>query len=305
MALAATASRNNRAAGSRMASVELQQIRLNHDNGVQSGIHFISGLPRSGSTLLAALLRQNPLFHAGITSPVGSLFSALLRQMSQENEAAVFIDDDQRARLLRACFEAYYADIHPEKLVFDTNRMWTTKLPALVELFPDLRMVCCVRNPAWIIDSVERLTRQNKFEPSKIFNFDPGGTVYSRAEGLSGDGMLGFALNALREAVYGEQADRLLLVRYETLTVNPLGTLAAIYGFVDEPLFAHDPERIEPDYAAMEFDARLGAPGLHAVGPAVRAPSRRTILPPDLFARFEADAFWQDPAKLPTTVRVV
>jgi sulfotransferase len=273
---------------------------------VQNGIHFISGLPRSGSTLLAALLRQNPRFHAGMTSPVGSLFSALLRQMSQENEAAVFIDDDQRARLLRACFEAYYADIHAEKLVFDTNRMWTTKLPALVELFPDLRVICCVRNPAWIIDSVERLTRRNKFEPSKIFNFEPGGTVYSRAEGLSsGTGMLGFALNALREGVYGEQSDRLLLVRYETLTANPLGTLAAIYGFIDEPLFSHDPRHIEPDYAAMEFDTRLGAPGLHEIGSVVRALSRQTILPPDLFARFEADAFWQDPAKLPTTVRIV
>jgi hypothetical protein len=29
-----------------------------------NGIHFISGLPRSGSTLLAALPRQNPRFHA-------------------------------------------------------------------------------------------------------------------------------------------------------------------------------------------------------------------------------------------------
>ena len=237
-------------------------------------------------------------------SPLGTLFQALLRQMSQENEAAVFIDDDQRARLLRACFEAYYADIHTEKLVFDTHRSWTTKLPALVELFPDLRMICCVRNPAWIIDSVERLTRHNKFEPSKIFNFDPAGTVYSRAEGLSGGGMLGFAMNALREAVYGEHSDRLLLVRYETLTVNPLGTLAAIYGFIGEPLFAHDTEHIEPDYAAMEFDARLGAPGLHAVGSAVRAPSRRTILPPDLFARFENDAFWENPTNLPTTVQL-
>jgi hypothetical protein len=27
---------------------------------VQNGIHFISGLPRSGSTLLSALLRQQP-----------------------------------------------------------------------------------------------------------------------------------------------------------------------------------------------------------------------------------------------------
>jgi sulfotransferase len=67
----------------------------------------------------------------------------------------------------------------------------------LVDFFPDLRVICCVRNPAWIVDSVERLTRRNKFEPSKIFNFDPSGTVYSRADGLSGGpGMLGFAFNA-------------------------------------------------------------------------------------------------------------
>jgi hypothetical protein len=32
--------------------------------------HFISGLPRAGSTLTAAILRQNPRFHAGMSSPV-------------------------------------------------------------------------------------------------------------------------------------------------------------------------------------------------------------------------------------------
>lgn len=35
--------------------------------------HFISGLPRSGSTLLAAILRQNPRFLAATTSPVGEV----------------------------------------------------------------------------------------------------------------------------------------------------------------------------------------------------------------------------------------
>lgn len=34
-------------------------------------LHFISGLPRSGSTLLAGLLRQNPNFAAAMTGPVG------------------------------------------------------------------------------------------------------------------------------------------------------------------------------------------------------------------------------------------
>ena len=102
-----------------------------------------------------------------------------------------------------------------------------------------------------------------------------------------------------------KHSDRLLLVRFETLTANPLGTLAAIYAFINEPLFPHDTEHIEPDYAAMEFDLRLGAPGLHALGSAMRAPSRRTLLPPDLFSRFGSSSFWQDPGKLPATVQIV
>ncbi len=59
---------------------------------MQYGLHFISGLPRSGSTLLAAILRQNPALHAGITSPVGSMVGALLADMSQNNETSLFID---------------------------------------------------------------------------------------------------------------------------------------------------------------------------------------------------------------------
>ena len=44
--------------------------------------HFISGLPRSGSTLLSAILRQNPRFHAGVSSPVGAFFSSVLANVS-------------------------------------------------------------------------------------------------------------------------------------------------------------------------------------------------------------------------------
>ena len=53
-------------------------------------MHFISGLPRSGSTLLSALLRQNPRFQAGMSGPLAGLFGALLGQMSARNEYSVF-----------------------------------------------------------------------------------------------------------------------------------------------------------------------------------------------------------------------
>ena len=225
---------------------------------MRNGIHFIAGLPRSGSTLLAALPRQNPRFSAGMTSPAGSLFNAMPRETSQRNETAVFIDDALRERLLRAVFEACYAGIHPTHVVFDTNRQWTAKLPALTRLFPEARVICCVRDLAWVVDSIESLIQRNAFELSGIFNFEPGGTVYSRVDGLgSPTGMVGHAYTALREAVYGAFADRLLLLRYETLTADPAGALAAVYDFLGEAPFAHDPYRIEPCYDMIEFDARL------------------------------------------------
>jgi hypothetical protein len=70
---------------------------------MDDGIHFISGLPRSGSTLLAAILRQNPRFHAAMTSPVGAMHFAMEQAMSRRNETAVFIDEASGATCWRIC----------------------------------------------------------------------------------------------------------------------------------------------------------------------------------------------------------
>ena len=137
---------------------------------MQNGIHFISGLPRSGSTLLAALLRQNPAVHSNITSPVGSLVGAVLKDMSQDNETSVFIDAAQREALLRGLFESYYHAIHPSQTVLDTNRGWTGRLDLLAKLYPECKVICCVRHIPWIIDSIEQLLRRNSFELSKFFH---------------------------------------------------------------------------------------------------------------------------------------
>lgn len=271
---------------------------------MQRGIHFISGLPRAGTTLLAGILRQNPRVHAAMTSPVGALFNALLRQMSQHNEFALFIQEAQRKAVLAGLFESYYRDIQAQKLVFDTNRLWCGKLPALAALFPQAKVIACVRDVAWVVDSVERLIRKNKFEPSKLFNFEPGGTVYSRVDGLVGmNGMVGYAFNALKEAYYGEQADRLMVLTYETLTRTPAQAMAAVYDFIGAPPFDHDFDHV--DYAEEEFDARLGTRGLHRVAAKVQHLERQTVLPPDVFRRFEKDSFWTDAKLNPRGVRVV
>jgi sulfotransferase len=261
---------------------------------MDNGIHFIAGLPRSGSTLLAGILRQNPRFHAGMTSPVGSMYMALETAMSRRNETAVFVDDAQRRAVLRGLFSNYYEGVHTGKVVFDTNRAWCTKLPALVQLFPAARFICCVRHLGWIMDSIERLVRRNAFELSGMFGFEPGGTVYSRVNRLaSSDGLVGYALDALREAYFGEQGAKLILVEYQALTRAPRDTLRHLYAMLGEPPFEHDFENVE--YQAEEFDLALGARGLHTVRRRVEWVERQSVLPPELFARFSGDMFWRAP----------
>jgi len=118
-------------------------------------IHFVSGLPRSGSTLLAALLRQNPRFHANMGRPLDGVVNVMLGEMSDHNEFSMFIADEWRRRVLRGLFESYYGVEFAADVVFDTNRLCCSKLPVLCGLLPNLKWIACVRHVSWIVDSVE------------------------------------------------------------------------------------------------------------------------------------------------------
>lgn len=257
--------------------------------------HFISGLPRSGSTLLAAILRQNPRFQAGMTSPVGKLMLGMLNQFSAGSEIASQVSHSQRRQLLRGLFDSYYADHADKSVIFDTNRLWCARLPTLLDLFPDAKVIACVRNVAWIMDSIERLYRANPYENTLLFNSDAErNTVTSRTETLAqGDRLVGYGWTALKEAFYGEQAGSLLVVDYELLANAPDKVIPLIYNFLGETPFAHDFEHL--DYDNRDFDEALGVSGLHHIRPKVAPALRHTILPPDIFRKYEDLCFWKDP----------
>jgi sulfotransferase len=258
--------------------------------------HFISGLPRAGSTLLAAILKQNPRFHAGMTSPVGSLFAGMLRQFAAGTEFGSTITQEQRRRLVRGLFNAYYEDQQDKEVVFDTNRMWCANMPALMDQFPGSKVIACVRNVAWVMDSLERRYRANPYELTRLFNDDTErNTVYSRVDTLAQrNRLVGYPWAALKEAFYGEHAASLLLVEYDLLAQAPQKVLPLIYKFVELEPFDHDYTNVQ--YDAPEFDAPLGVHGLHKVRAQVGLEQRTTILPPDLFAQYAALSFWKDSA---------
>ncbi len=259
-----------------------------------SNYHFISGLPRSGSTLLSGILKQNSRFHAGMSSPVGSLINGILEQIGAGSEFYTFFDEAKRKRMCQAVFNAYYEEESNKDVIFDTNRMWAARLHQLIELFDNFKVICCVRNPAWIMDSFELIYRKNPFNYSKMFSSGNRHTVYSRCESMISGGIVGAAWSALKEAFYGNYSEKLLLVDYDLLTQYPEKSLKLIYDFIEEPYFEHNFDNVE--FSHDEFDYTIGVKGLHEVKRKVEYKSRRSILPPDLFTKYSEMAFWLDTA---------
>lgn len=265
--------------------------------------HFIAGLPRSGSTLLSALLKQNPRFHAAMTSPVYSILNEMLVATSAKNNYSVFISEQQRERLLRGLFDAYYS-VMPEEVIFDTRRSWTSKLPLLATLFPDFRIICCVRNVAKVVNSFESLSSKSPSQLSGLYGYQPEQNLFDRTEILMRpDGHIGKALNCLIEAVNGTHAQKLLIVRYESLSSNPLAVLSEIYNFLDEPWFNHDIHNIA--YEASDYDTGIGTPGLHKVRNTVSDIAQKNVLPLPLIKRLETYNFWQQPDGNPQGVKII
>jgi len=209
-------------------------------------------------------------------------------------EASHLINEDQKPVVLRAISDAYFSTLTDREVVFDTNRSWCSKMSLVAQLFPDAKIIACVRDVPWVLDSLERIIRKSPFESSPMFTGDERATVYSRVETLMRqDRLVGFPWAGLKEAFYGEQSANLMVVDYDLLARRPLDVLKLIYEFIGESWWdRHDVENVEFD--APEFDAALGLAGMHKVRPKVGFEPRRTILPPDLFAKYQGMDFWHD-----------
>ena len=267
--------------------------------------HFISGMPRAGTTLLAAILNQNPRFRAGMTSPLADIMGVVMAEASSKNDFSFDVSDEQRIALLRGLVENFYSGQADAGVIFDTSRLWCSRMQLLSALLPGAKVIACVRHLSWVLDSMERLVRRQPVGVSKVFRFDTNTTMYSRVEALTDPrGMVGFAFQATKDAFYGQYAPgHLLLLTYESLARNPLAAMRAVYQFIGEPWFEHDFEHVA--YNANEFDARVGMPGLHTVRPKVEPVERVSVLPREIFNRFANESFWMDPKNNVSQVPVI
>ena len=263
-------------------------------------LFFISGLPRSGSTLLSAILRQNTEFYADISSPVQGLVTSAINVITG-SESNHLIGEDKRKSILRSMFNAYYDAVEPST-VFDTSRGWTAKTSLLKALYPDTKIICCVRDLPWILDSFERISAKNTLWNATLTDDEASQTVTTRCDAMMDvkkEGQVVKPYYFLEEGLL-LNPDMILLVEYESLCKQPESVMREIYEFIDKPYFAHDFMNVE--YENEVYDKALNMKSLHTVRKEVTWQQRPSILPKSVWDKYSGKEFWRksEPAKLMT-----
>lgn len=255
--------------------------------------HFISGLPRSGSTLLSAILKQNPRFTSNISDPLHSYVKNIIQitGASVGMEAAVNID--KRRNIMRGLFDLYYQN--DREVCFNTNRAWSSDTALLKDLFPDFKMIVCLREVPWILDSFEILNNKNPHTIKPLYNHRDLGNVYDRCHMLMGNvpnaaGYVSMPLLNVKQSFHCSEVEHIFYVEYNHLVKHTDIVMKQIYDFLGEPFYQHDFKNVEDSYD--EYDDQAKIDGLHKVRKEIKWIERRTILPVDLWKHYEPNSYW-------------
>jgi sulfotransferase len=251
--------------------------------------HFITGLPRSGSTLLSSILRQNPRFHSSITDPLANLVKGVIEHSQEGPGMKSEVPVERRKNLVRGLFDSYYADVD-KPIIFNTNRAWTFLTTVTRDLYPKSKHIVCVRDINWILDSFESAHRRNPFSTNTVTG-GHSNSVYQRVELLmKDDGVVGFPYIGIKQAITGPDQTLIFLLEYDQLSKQPEMIIRALYNFIDEPYFEHDFDNVEASWD--EYDTEIGIK-LHDVRKKVEYRERKFILPPDILNRYANMEVWR------------
>jgi len=259
-------------------------------------IHFLAGLPRSGSTLLANILAQNPRMHVTPTSGVVDML-VQVRNGWDRNDAFQAMDrklsEQVKANVLKAMLQGYFSHV-PQPVCIDKNRYWAEFLEMAAALLggrEQVKVLVTVRDLRDVVASFESLYRRTSAlgqlpqEAALALKFK---TALGRVETFIDDAQLvGRAYNAIRDAVTRGWKDRMHFIDYEDLTRKPQAVMEGVYRFLGQPGCTHDFDHVEQ--VTVEDDMVYGFKDLHVIRQKVepQAPA---------WPRVYDDAVFQSPA---------
>ena len=211
-------------------------------------LHFLSGLPRSGSTLLTSILYQNPAIHTEGVSGLCDLMWVASQSVKRSQQWNGNPRDSEH--IVRNIPSLYYRDVQ-KPIVIDKCRAWT--LPLNMQMIreyvtPNPKVILCVRPVDDVVQSFQKLFARNKrddFESSPFaseLSMSIAGTSY---------------------ALEQNDSKTFLVIDFNDLLSNTNEILNNIYNFLELEPFNHDLNNIVNEN--QEDDSIYGLSGMHDI----------------------------------------
>jgi sulfotransferase len=249
-------------------------------------IYFISGLPRSGSTLLSSVLRQNETFFADISSSLQPYIEESINFFSFCEQKEI-IKDEQIKNILISIFEGFYKHVNNE-VIFDTNRLWTRNSTLLKTLFPQTKIICCVRDIKSILNSFENIFDKNPLRKNIITENSNG--IFSRIDSLmEKDGLIKMSWESLLES-YIKNPEMLYFFEYQNFCTNPESEIKKLYNFLEIEYFTHNFKELH--FSNDLYDSILNVKGLHDVRSQIEVKKIKNMLPNEICEKYSSMEFW-------------
>jgi sulfotransferase len=214
----------------------------------------LSGLPRSGSTLLSAILHQNPDIHAEGNSAVCQLMWDMQQscQITAKEQLDANYRYDTAYQLVKAIPDIYYQNT-TRPIVIDKCRSWTLSAnqDMLRRYITDAPKTIVLTRPVdEIVASFQSLYQLNN-KP-----FDANEYLRENSEPL---------MRSLRGVEWAKQVNQgeFLFIDYAELVADTNEVLDKIYSFIGAKRFEHDLENIEN--TLPENDSVYGLLSMHDI----------------------------------------
>lgn len=266
--------------------------------------YFIAGLPRSGSTVLSAILNQNPKFYSGPSSPVLPCMHILNQHLVGNELFAAYPKIEEGKLMISSLIDNYYSD-KKESIIFDKNRAWPAKID-IIESFitNNIKIICPVRDPDEILASFISMIKRNPYQEGQPkINFIDENLVknnipindINRCDYLaSANGVLGESSQAISQAIREGHGDKIHFVEYHNLTDDPINTMKEIYEFIGEKYYEHTFDNLENKDREKDLDT-YGLSDMHKIRPVLEDKSGdpKKVLPEEVINKCKGSDFWR------------
>lgn len=254
-------------------------------------IYFLSGLPRSGSTLLGSILSQNPKITVTPTSPMLDLMCHMNEALRKIEEQYTY-DSRLSDRMYKSIKDSFYGMIDTE-IVIDKHRGWPKNtIPASMFVSSVPKIICTYRPISEVITSyltlIEGQGKAKNFVDDSILANNGAITTENRARMLWEN----YISDPYSSMIHGMKHHRsnLHLVSYSDIISKPMDVVESIYKFLGEEIWdGHNFLNIK-NACAEKKDEAWGIQGLHEIRPKLEKTSKN---PKDILGAYLTSHFDQ------------